>query len=119
MSYKRYLARKIRLIAHSHGNNVANMITHQIPSFTLIQLSPPVRGWNLPKMSNVSSNRLFNIHSTIDLVVRIDGGKQDYQGTQVATTETCRKISLFAHSDSHDKVLWRKNIAKLVRSVSP
>jgi hypothetical protein len=67
---KSHPARKLRLIARSFGNNVTNMITHQIPSCTLIQLSPP-------KMSNVSSSWLFNIPSTIDLVVKIDGGKQD------------------------------------------
>ena len=112
--------KKLRIIAHSHGNNVVNMITRQIPSCTLIQLSPPVRDWNLPNMANVSSNTLFNIHSTIDLVVKIDGGKQDYQGTPVAQSERIKKISFFGHSDSHDPTLWKKkNVPQLVRSVCP
>ncbi len=64
-------ARMLRLIAHSHGNNVVNMVTQQVPACTLIQLSPPVRSWNLPDLRNVSSNRLFNIHSTID-TLRMD-----------------------------------------------
>ncbi len=113
-------ARTLRLIAHSHGNNVVNMATHQTPTCTLIQLSPPVRGWNLPDISNVSSSSFFNIHSRIDLVVKIDGGAQDYRGTSVASHENRKIISLFGHSDSHDEEKWRnKNVPQLVKTVCP
>ncbi len=96
-------ATTLRLIAHSHGNNVVNMATQLgMQSCTLIQLSPPVRRDNLPDMQHVSSGRLFNIHSTVDLVVRLDGGFQTYQGTSVESAERRKKISFFGHSDSHD-----------------
>ena len=111
-------ARKLRLIAHSHGNNVVNMATKKIQACTLIQLSPPVRAWNLPHLDNISSGKLFNIHSSVDLVVMIDGGAQDYGGTAVAANETRRKISRFGHSDSHKPRKWRKKrIPTLVKSV--
>jgi len=110
--------RKLRLIAHSHGNNVVNIATQQIQACSLIQLSPPVRSWNLPNMANVSSNRIFNIHSTIDLVVMIDGGAQNYKRTAVASSERKRKIARFGHADSHKGRKWkRKNVPKLVTSV--
>lgn len=111
-------ARKLRLIAHSHGNNVVNMATKQIEACSLIQLSPPVRAWNLPHMDNVSSGRLFNIHSTLDVVVMIDGGAQDYSGTAVAANETTRIISRYGHTDSHVPKRWKKKkIPALVKSV--
>ena len=111
-------SRKLRLIAHSHGNNVVNIAMRHIQACSLIQLSPPVRSWNLPDMANVSSNRLFNIHSTIDLVVLIDGGAQNYKRTTVAASERIRKIARFGHSDSHDGGKWnRKNIPAWVTTV--
>ena len=109
---------KLRLIAHSHGNNVVNIATQQVQACSLIQLSPPVRSWNLPNMANVSSNRIFNIHSTIDLVVMIDGGAQNYRNTAVASDERIRKIARFGHSDSHEGRKWtRKNVPQLVTTV--
>ena len=114
-------ATTLRLIAHSHGNNVVNMATQMgMQSCTLIQLSPPVRRDNLPEMANVSSDTLFNIHSTVDLVVTLDGGSKDYRGTSVASSERRRTISRFGHSDSHDSELWEsKNIPALVKTVCP
>ena len=110
--------RKLRLIAHSHGNNVVNIATRHIQACSLIQLSPPVRSWNLPDMRNVSSSRLFDIHSTIDLVVVIDGGTQNYKGTAVAANETIRKIAKYGHSDSHDAAKWTKRrVPQLVTTV--
>jgi hypothetical protein len=110
--------RKLRLIAHSHGNNVVNIATQQIQACSLIQLSPPVRSWNLPNMANVSSDRIFNIHARIDLVVMIDGGAQNYKRTAVAASERIRKIARFGHSDSHKGRKWnRKNVPQLVTSV--
>lgn len=109
---------KLRLIAHSHGNNVVNIASNQIQACSLIQLSPPVRAWNLPEMSNVSSSRLFNIHSTVDLVVKIDGGAQNYKGTVVAANEKIKKIARFGHSDSHDGNKWRKKqVPRIVTTV--
>lgn len=114
-------ATTLRLIAHSHGNNVVNMATQMgMRACTLIQLSPPVRRDNLPDMLKVSSSRLFNIHSTVDLVVRLDGGFKTYQGTSVASAERRKIISFFGHSDSHDRDLWvSKNIPALVQTVCP
>jgi len=114
-------ATTLRLIAHSHGNNVVNMATQLgLPACSLIQLSPPVRTWNLPVMGNVASNTLFNIHSTTDLVVKIDGGAQDYRGSPVASSEKIKIISAFGHSDSHDPSLWKKkNVPALVKTVCP
>ncbi len=114
-------AKTLRLIAHSHGNNVVNMATQMgLKACSLIQLSPPVHGWNLPVMQNVSSNRLFNIHSSIDLVVKVDGGAQDYSDTLVAPTEKTRIISWFGHSDAHVPKLWKKKkIPALVKTVCP
>ncbi len=110
--------RKLRLIAHSHGNNVVNIATQQIQACSLIQLSPPVRSWNLPNMANVSSDRLFNIHSSIDLVVMIDGGAKNYKRTAVAANERIRKIARFGHSDSHEGRKWkRKKVPRWVKSV--
>ena len=114
-------ATTLRLIAASHGNNVVNMATQMgLQACTLIQLSPPVRRDNLPAMQNVSSGRLFNIHSTIDLVVWLDGGFKTYEGTSVEPAERRRIISFFGHSDSHDRDLWsRKKIPDLVQEVCP
>ncbi len=114
-------ATTLRLIAHSHGNNVVNMATQMgMQACTLIQLSPPVRQDNLPNMQNVSSGALFNIHSKIDLVVRLDGGSQTYEGTSVASAERPRRISLVGHSDSHDPRRWaKKKIPELVQVVCP
>ena len=113
-------AQTLRLIAHSHGNNVVNMATPRIPTCTLIQLSPPVRDWNLPDMSTVSSSRFFNIHSRIDLVVKIDGGAQDYRGTSVASRESTKVIGTFGHGASHDAKKWsKKNVPQLVKTVCP
>lgn len=110
--------RKLRLIGHSHGNNVVNIATQQIQGCSLIQLSPPVRSWNLPNMANVSSGRIFNFHSTIDLVVMIDGGAQNYKRTTVAPNETIRKVARFGHSDSHKGKKWRKKkLPQLVKTV--
>ena len=118
---KAHPTKKLRLIAHSHGNNVVNLASQMgLPSCTLIQLSVPVRDWNLPDMSTVSSDRLFNIHSTIDLVVAIDGGAQDYRGTSVAASERRRIIAFSGHSASHDKKKWRKKkTPKFVKTVCP
>jgi hypothetical protein len=111
-------AQKLRLIAHSHGNNVVNIATQKIQACSLIQLSPPVRSWNLPNMANVTSDRIFNIHSRIDLVVMIDGGAQNYKRTAVASSERIRKIARFGHADSHKGRKWkRKKVPKLVTSV--
>lgn len=111
----------LRLIAHSHGNNVVNMATRLgMPACTLIQLSPPVRSWNLPDMNVVSSDRLFNIHSRIDLVVKLDGGAQGYAGTAVAGVERTKIIAFAGHSDSHDKKKWaNKRVPNLVKTVCP
>lgn len=109
---------KLRLIGHSHGNNVINIATQQIQACSLIQLSPPVRSWNLPNMANVSSGHIFNFHSTIDLVVMIDGGAQNYKRTAVASNETIRKVARFGHSDSHKGQKWRKKkLPILVKTV--
>ena len=118
---KAHPATTLRLIAHSHGNNVVNMATQMgMQACTLIQLSPPVRKDNLPDMQEVSSGSLFNIHSTIDLVVALDGGRQDYKGTSVASAERRRIISIFGHSDSHDSKRWaKKKVPKFVREVCP
>lgn len=112
-------AKKLRLIAHSHGNNVVNMATQMgLKACSLIQLSPPVHEWNLPVMSNVASDRLFNIHSSHDPVVFVDGGAQDYNGTVVHSSERTRIISFFSHSDSHDAGLWKKKkIPPFVKTV--
>ena len=103
------------------GNNVVNIATKMgMPACTLIQLSPPVRSWNLPNMKKVSSNRLFNIHSHIDLVVKIDGGAQGYSGTAVAGVERTKIIAFAGHSDSHDKTKWKnKKVPNLVKTVCP
>ena len=109
---------KLRLIAHSAGNNVVNIATKNIQACSLIQLSPAVRSSILPNMQNVSSSKLFNIHSTIDLVLSIDGGAQNYKNTAVATFETIKKISFIGHSDSHDADKWKKkNVPQLVTTV--
>ena len=77
-----------------------------------------MRDWNLPNMKNVSSRRIFNIHSTHDPVVFVDGGAQDYRGTGVSTFERRRIVSFFSHSDSHDKDRWKKKkIPKFVKTV--
>jgi hypothetical protein len=112
-------AQTLRLIAHSHGINVVNLATQMgLQSCTLIQLSPPVRTWNLPEIANVSSSRLFNFHSRIDLVVALDGGEQDYRGTAVENAESIRIVTNFGHSDSHEEQSWtRNNLASLVTSV--
>ena len=114
-------ARTLRLIAHSHGNNVINMATRMnLPACTLIQLAPPVRAWNLPDMQQVSSDRFFNFHSRVDLVVKIDGGAQNYKGTAVAYAETRRKVAFFGHSKPHEPDVWKKkNLPPLVKSVCP
>ena len=113
--------RKLRLIAHSHGNNVINMATQMnLPACTLVQLSPPVRAWNLPDMQRVSSDRFFNFHSRIDLVVKIDGGAQDYTGTSVASAATRRIVAFYGHSKPHEPDVWKnKNLPKPVKSVCP
>lgn len=108
----------LRLIAHSHGANVVNLATQNLPACTLIHLSPPVHDDVLPNMANVASSRFFNIHSTIDLVVKIDGGRQDYKGTPVAQFERRRKCARFGHSKSHEGARWTaKKVPKLVTSV--
>ncbi len=109
----------LRLIAHSHGNNVVNMATQSgLPTCTLIQLAPPVRDWNLPDMQRVSSDRFFNFHSRIDLVVKIDGGAQDYKGTAVGYAETRRKVAFSGHSKPHEPDVWKKkNLPALVKTV--
>lgn len=114
-------ANTLRIIAHSHGNNVVNMATQLgLKVCSLIQLSPPVRSWNLPSIANVAGNTVFNIHSSVDLVVKIDGGAQDYAGTPVSAKEKIRIISSFGHSDSHDLALWNtKKIPALVKTVCP
>jgi hypothetical protein len=113
--------RKLRLIAHSHGNNVVNMATQMnLPACTLIQLAPPVRDWNLPDMQQVSSGRFFNLHSRVDLVVTIDGGSQNYQGTAVESAEKEKKVAFIGHSKPHEPDVWkRKDVPKLVKSVCP
>jgi len=110
---------KLRLIAHSHGCNVVNIATQLgLKACSLIQLSPPVRDWNLPKMQNVSSNRIFNIHSRFDPVVFVDGGAQDYSDTAVSAFERTRTISFSGHSHSHDKDRWKKKkIPAFVKTV--
>lgn len=112
-------AKTLRLIAHSHGNNVVNMATQMgLKNCTLVQLSPAVRAWNPPLLNNISSERFFNFHSRIDLVVAIDGGAQDYVGTEAAGGETRRIVAKFGHSDSHEKQVWRRNnLPRLVHSV--
>jgi hypothetical protein len=114
-------AKTLRLIAHSHGANVVNIATQLgLPACTLINLSIPVRRWNLPDISKVSSNRVFTIHSSIDLVVAVDGGAQNYRGTSIRQFEKERIIARFGHSDSHEEKPWRKkNIPALVKSVCP
>jgi hypothetical protein len=118
---KAHPANTLRIIAHSHGNNVVNMATKLQPDLlacSLIQLSPPVHKSNLPDMGKVSSDTLFNMHSTVDLVVTVDGGAQDYRGTSVASSEKRKIISSFGHSDSHDPKFWKKkNIPALVKTV--
>jgi hypothetical protein len=113
--------KKLRLIAHSHGNNVVNMATRMnLPACTLIQLSPPVRDWNLPDMQKVSSGRIFNFHSRIDLVVKIDGGAQNYADTPIASASTQRKVAFSGHSKPHEEKVWEnKKLPKLVASVCP
>lgn len=114
-------ADELRIIAHSHGNNVVNIASQMgLPSCVLIQLAPPVRDWCLPDMNQVTSRRLFNIHSTIDLVVWLDGGHQTYDGTSVARYQTKKIIAWFGHSITHEPRAWRrKNIPALVRQVCP
>lgn len=111
--------KKLRLICHSHGCNVVNIATQKgLQACSLIQLSPPVRKWNLPDMLNVSGDRIFNMHSTHDPVVAVDGGAQNYDGTLVDAFERERIVSFFSHSDSHDKGLWKKKkVPKLVKTV--
>jgi predicted esterase len=112
--------RKLRLIGHSHGANVINLATSRgLPACTLILLSPPVRDEYLPDMSQVSSGKIFNIHSRFDLVVSLlDGSRQSYKNTTVAAHESPRICALRGHSKSHEPKRWRKkNIPRLVRSV--
>ena len=91
-----------------------------LPACTLIQLSPPVRDWNLPDMQRISSGRFFNLHSRIDLVVKIDGGAQDYIGTSVAAAETRRTVAFSGHSKPHEPDVWKKkDVPPLVKSVCP
>lgn len=115
----RHPTKKLRLIAHSHGNNVVNLATRMgLEACSLIQLSPPVHEWNLPDMSKVGGQRIFNIRSRFDGVVAIDGGSRTYEGTTVASFERQRIVSFFSHSDSHDKDLWKKkNVPQLVKTV--
>ncbi len=119
---KAHPARTIRLMAHSHGNNVVNRATHLgLPtSCTLIQMGPPVRDWNLPDMSKVSSARLFSIYASRDLVITLDGGAVTYAGTATEAFEKKRKVATFDHSYSHEKKAWqKKNLVDLVTTVCP
>ncbi len=53
---KAHPTNKLRLIAHSHGCNIVNIATQLgLEACSLVQLSPPVRDWNLPDMQRVSS----------------------------------------------------------------
>lgn len=117
---KNHPTKKLRLIAHSHGNNVVNLATRELglEACSLIQLSPPVHDYNLPDMSKVGGQRLFNIRSRFDPVVAIDGGSRTYDGTAVEPFERQRIVSTFSHSDSHDKDLWKKKkVPQLVKTV--
>ena len=71
-------------------------------------------------MQQISSGRLFNIHSRVDLVVAIDGGAQTYVSTPVAASETVKIIAFAGHSDSHDSRKWdSRNVPPLVQTVCP
>ncbi len=112
-------ARLYRFISHSHGANVVNIATRLgLSACTLIHLSPPVHKRYLPRMANVSSRRFFTIRPRIDLVVFLDGGRQDYRRTRVRKFEKRRICAFFGHSKSHDKKRWKKKkVSKLVRQV--
>lgn len=109
----------LRLIGHSHGANVVNLATRLgLQACTLIHLSPPVHAQYLPDMTQVSSQRFFTIRPTVDPVVWLDGGDQDYSGTSVASFERMRKSAWWGHSTSHEPQRWRnKNLGDFVRQV--
>ncbi len=112
----------IRLMAHSHGNNVVNWATRiGLPtSCTLIQMSPPVRDWNLPDMNTVSSKTLYSIYASRDLVIALDRGAVTYAGTGTAAFEKKKRVARFSHSASREGRVWdRQKVDRLVTRVCP
>ncbi|MGH0030475.1 MAG: hypothetical protein ACQGVC_11840 [Myxococcota bacterium] len=97
------IARLARLVAHSHGGNVAMMATHgTTQADQLVLLSCPVhRSKYLPNFGNVGEVVSFQVH--MDLVVLADGGRLKFRHPQIRD-ET---IPLwFKHDASHDEDVW-------------
>lgn len=89
---RRHPARQYRFIGHSHGANVANLVTQKgFPGIcTLIHLAPPALAEYLPDLNYVTSGRFFTIHSQWDAIVNsVQGARQNYQShPSVASQET-------------------------------
>lgn len=118
-------ARRYRFVGHSHGANVANLVTQWEPAgieiCTLIHLSPPAMREYLPNLAFVTSGRFFTIYPQTDrIVARVAGAKQNYQTYPgVAGAETYKCLTgLSSHWDSVRKQPWIDfDVANLVTPV--
>ena len=118
-------ARRYRFVGHSHGANVANLVTKWEPAgieiCTLIHLSPPAMQEYLPNLDFVTSGRFFAVEAETDRIVAgVAGAKQNYQSyDEVADAEEFVCLhGLSSHWDSVRKQPWIDfDVANLVTPV--
>lgn len=86
-------AKNLRIIAHSHGGNVANIATTLSPALSacaLIYLAVPAMSAYLPDLGQITSGRVFTVRANHDIVVgSVAGAKPNYQSyPSIASHET-------------------------------
>lgn len=108
-------AANVRVLAHSHGANVASLATHHGTQFDrLVMLSPPVRKDYLPVWSRV--RHAYNIQAKFDAVVAVARGGRWFRDVAASPPIREKRLEASGHSASHEPKVWRsERLAQLVK----
>jgi pimeloyl-ACP methyl ester carboxylesterase len=106
---------RVRVLAHSHGANIASLATRLGTELDrLVMLSPPVRKDYLPVWSRV--RHAFNIQAKFDAVVAVARGGQWFRDVKQNLPIVEKRLKACGHSSSHEPKVWRdERLAGLVK----
>lgn len=106
---------RVRVLAHSHGANIASLATrHGTELDQLVMMSPPVREDYLPVWSRVRN--AYNIQAKFDAVVAVARGGRWFRDVAQNLPIREKRLAACGHSASHEPKVWREEgLARLVK----